>query len=669
MKATDLPLLTSVSRPAIHPDGTRAVTAVSRPDLDADRVVGQLWSVMLDGSGARRITRGVNDSAPRFSPDGTLLAFVRSPGEGPGQLHIMAAGGGEALQLTDQKLGIATWCWSPDSRRIAFTAAVAEEGRYGTVENLGPSAEPPRRITTLKYRSNGVGYTTDRRRHVFLVEVPGVDDEPRYATAPSAENPKPEASVGVPQPRRLTEGDFDHGALAFSPDGAKIAVVSARHPERDLDLANTVFELDLRASVDALPEAVPTTGKNGRYGISSVEYGPGGELWFVAGDLGEHGVDFVGCGNQLWVQDAPGDAARLLTDPATVDLDGELVVTADGALVHALDRGRVRLVRISLDGAFSTLVDGDVEVRGTDANGDAIVVGYTAPSSMGELGLVTPDGLTPLSDFSADLRGVGVTPLEELSVTNRDGGEVHGWVLTPVGTEEPHPVLLVIHGGPFTQWGVSFFDEAQVYVDAGYAVVMCNPRGSAGYGQAHGRAIRQRMGTVDFTDVIDFLEGALARHPMLDPDRVGVMGGSYGGYLTAWTIANDHRFAGAIVERGYLDPEGFVGTSDIGSYFGDEYTGTDPQRMREQSPQALVGRVTTPTLVIHSEDDLRCPLAQGERYYAALKRNGVESELLIFPGENHELSRSGRPRHRLQRFDAVLDWWARYLPSNVNRRA
>jgi dipeptidyl aminopeptidase/acylaminoacyl peptidase len=666
MKPSDLPLLSSVSRPTIHPDGTRAVTAVSRPDLVADRAVGQLWSVMLDGSGARRITRGVSDSSPRFSPDGSLLAFVRSPAEGPGQLHIMAAGGGEPLQVTDQKLGIGAWRWSPDSRTIAFTAAVAEEGRYGTVTNLGPSAEPPRRIITLKYRSNGFGYTSDRRRHVFLVEVPRVDGEPPYATAPSVQNPKPDIAAGVPEPRRLTDGDFDHGALAFSPDGSTIAVVSARHAERDLDLANDIFEIDLRTSADEVPTAIQVTGPNRRYGISSVEYGPGGELWFTGGDLGENGVDFVGRGEQLWISDVRGESARLLTDPATTDLDGELLITGEGALVHALDRGRVHLLRISSDGTVSPIVTGDLEVHGTDAVDDVIVVSYTAPASMGELGLVAPGGMHPLTDFSASLRNVGVTPLEELSVTARDGSEVHGWVLTPIDQEEPHPVLLVIHGGPFTQWGVSFFDEAQVYVDAGYAVVMCNPRGSAGYGEAHGRAIRQRMGTVDFTDVIDFLEGALARHPMLDGARVGVMGGSYGGYLTAWTIANDHRFAGAIVERGYLDPEAFVGTSDIGSFFSDEYTGTDPRLMREQSPQALVGQVTTPTLVIHSEEDLRCPLSQGERFYAALKRNGVDTELLIFPGENHELSRSGRPRHRLQRFDAVLEWWARYLPSVAN---
>jgi len=666
MKATDLPLLSSVSRPTIHPDGTRAVTAVSRPDVDADRVVGQLWSVNLDGSGAHRITRGVSDSSPRFSPDGALLAFVRSLGDGPGQLHIMAANGGEALQVTDQKLGITAWRWSPDSHRIAFTAAVADEGRYGTVANLGQGAEPPRRISTLKYRSNGFGYTIDRRRHVFLVDVPHIDDEPPYAAAPSAQDPMPEPVVSIPEPRRLTEGDFDHGDLAFSPDGSTLAVVSARHPDRDLDLANNVFEIDLSGAGDSRPEAVQVTGQHRRYSISRIGYGPGGDLWFVGGDLGEHGVDFVGRGNQLWLRDAPGEAVRLLTDPSMVDLDGELTVTTDGALVHALTRGRAQLWQITRQGPVAVVVADEVVVHSTDSLGGAIVVGYTAPASMGELGLITPQGLHPLTDFSAALRGTGVTPLDELSITSRDGGEVHGWVLTPVDQEEPHPVLLVIHGGPFTQWEVAFFDEAQVYVDAGYAVVMCNPRGSAGYGEAHGRAIRHRMGTVDFTDVMDFLEGALARHPMLDGARVGVMGGSYGGYLTAWIIAHDHRFAGAIVERGYLDPEAFVGTSDIGSFFSDEYTGTDPHRMREQSPQAVAGQVTTPTLVIHSEDDLRCPLGQGERYYAALKRNGVEAELLIFPGENHELSRSGRPRHRLQRFEAVLDWWSRYLPSTAN---
>jgi dipeptidyl aminopeptidase/acylaminoacyl peptidase len=662
MKATDLPLLSSVSRPTIHPDGRRAVVAVSRPDLVADRTVGQLWSVDLDGTERRRITRGTSDSVPRFSPDGTLLAFIRSPGDGPGQLYVMAADGGEAMQLTDQKLGIAHWRWSPDSTRIAFTAAVAEPGRYGTVKELGADAEPPRRITTLKYRSNGVDPGHVRRRHVFLLDVPRIDSEPHYPAAPSADDPTPEAVGAVAAARRVTLGDFDHGSIAFSPDGTTLAVVSTRHPERDTDLASNVFELDLAADA---PEPTPVTGHHGRYAISTVEYGPGGELWFIGCDLGERGVDFVGRGDQLYVRDAAGAAPRLLTDPLSIALDGELTVTAHGALVHALDRGRVRLLRVALDGTIASIVSEEVEIRGTDALGTRTVVSFTAPASMGEIGVIDDAGLRRLTDFSAALRDCGVVPLEELTIDGRDGYPVHGWVLTPAG-EGPHPVLLVIHGGPFTQWGVSFFDEAQVYAAAGYAVVMCNPRGAAGYGEEHGRAIRHRMGTVDFADVIDFLDGALERHPLFDTGRVGIMGGSYGGYLTAWAIAHDHRFAGAIVERGYLDPDQFVGTSDIGSFFSDEYAGTDPDSLRAQSPQAVVGRVTTPTLVIHSENDLRCPIGQGERYYAALKRNGVATELLVFPGENHELSRSGRPRHRLQRFDAVLQWWSRYLPTASN---
>ena len=223
-------------------------------------------------------------------------------------------------------------------------------------------------------------------------------------------------------------------------------------------------------------------------------------------------------------------------------------------------------------------------------------------------------------------------------------------------------MLLNIHGGPFAQYGVRVFDEAQVAVEAGYAVVQCNPRGSAGYGQQHGRAIKQAMGTVDASDVLAFLDAALAAHPELDAQRLGIMGGSYGGYLTAWTIAHDHRFTAAIVERGFLDPEAFIGTSDIGWFFSTEYTGEDPAGRLAQSPLAVVGQVTTPTLVVHSEEDYRCPLEQAQRYFSSLKRQGVEAQLRVFPGENHELTRGGSPRHRLERFEHVLAWWARHLP-------
>ncbi len=230
-------------------------------------------------------------------------------------------------------------------------------------------------------------------------------------------------------------------------------------------------------------------------------------------------------------------------------------------------------------------------------------------------------------------------------------------------------MLLNIHGGPFSQYGPGYFDEAQVYTAAGYAVLQCNPRGSSSYGREHGLAIRHAMGTVDLLDVMAFLDGACAAHPDLDATRTGVLGGSYGGYLTAWTIAHEHRFAAAMVERGFLDPASFVGTSDIGWFFADAYTGSDPAHMAGQSPMARLDRVRTPTLVMHSEGDYRCPLEQAQRYYVGLKQRGVPTEFVLFPGESHGLSRGGSPWHRRQRFEAILEWFNRYLPVDTARTA
>ena len=666
MKIADLELLTSLGRPTVAPDGSRAVVEVSHPSFEADDNVSQLWEVPVDGSArSRRLTRGAGDSSPQFSPDGAVIAFLRATA-GPPQLVVIDARGGEPVTLTDQKLGVREFVWTPDSATIVYAARVAEPGRYGTVEGLAPVAEPARRITTLKYKANGLGYRNDRPSQLFAVDVPPIDAEPVYDRAPlpsdaEGDAPKP---AKVPVSRQLTDADTDHGSPRVTPDGAQLLFIAPLHDGTDLDLRDDIWMLPLASTAgDGGPAPVRRTGPE-PLAMGDLAVGPDGRIWFTALDLGPDGTDFVAKNGALYLID--GEEVTRLTDPAEHDVADAAITVDTGSTVLVIDtaRGRAPLLRVDDRGTVSLLTPGDVEVTGHAIGGGAVVVVVATPGSAGELALLEPEadgGLELLTDFGAPLRARGLVTPVELTVAGRDGYPVHGWEAVPAG-KGPHPVLLNIHGGPFAQYSVHLFDETQVYVDAGYAVVYCNPRGSAGYGQEHGRAIKGAMGTVDLNDVLDFLDGAIAAHPELDGSRVGILGGSYGGYLTAWTIAHDHRWAGAIVERGFLDPDAFIGTSDIGSFFSTAYTGDSAEHRATQSPQAVVGQVTTPTLVLHSELDLRCPLPQAESYYSSLKRNGVEAELVIFPGENHELSRSGRPRHRQQRFEIILDWWARMLP-------
>ncbi|GAA4683797.1 S9 family peptidase [Frondihabitans cladoniiphilus] len=664
MKPTDISLLQSVSHPTVSPDGSRVVFAVSRPDLGADTSVGQLWQVPSDGSApARRLTRGFHDAAPSFSPDGSLLAFLRSTADGAPQLHVIDAVGGEPVAVTDQKLGVSEFSWSPDGRRIVFVSRVPEHGRYGTVEGVGASAEPARLITTTRYLANGLGYTTDRRAQIFVADVPDVFGEPFVKTVPSIDDESDgdkEARGEVPTPVQVTSDDADHAHPRFTPDNRAVTFVAALHAGRDTDLRSSAWAVGISAD-----GAFTTTTEilGGDLGVDDVVATESGTTFVLASDLGASGRDFVGTNAALYALTEAGAEPRRLTDPETVDLGASALVPIDDDAVLVVDttRGTVQLLRVDSQGTVTRLTDGPVEVSGYATAAGTTAVSLATPESAGDVAVVRDGGLDTLTDFSAALRLAGTAAAPELVVTARDGSPVHGWVLTPEG-EGPHPTLLVIHGGPYSQYTGSLFDEAQVYVGAGYGVVMCNPRGAAGYGQSFGRSIKEAMGTVDMDDVLDFLDGALAENSRLDASRVGIMGGSYGGYLTAWTIAHEHRFAGAIVERGFLDPEFFIGVSDIGTYFSEEYASSDPAKMAEQSPQAFVSQVTTPTFVIHSEDDLRCPLSQAQRYHLGLVRAGVDTKMLVFPGENHELSRSGRPRHRVQRFEAILDWWSQYLP-------
>lgn len=659
LRPDQIDLLPTLSVPSLHPDGDRAVLSVVRPDVASNSYVGQLWTVPLAGGEPTRLTRGYRDTLPRYSPDGTLLAFVRVESEGDkGQLYVMPAAGGEAVRLTDTALDAGTPVWSPDSRQLAFTARVPEPGRYGTDSEVSADAEPPRLISTPRYLEDGVGYNGDRRNQVLVVDVPDLRAEPSKKLPAEA--------------TQLTEGPYDSVSVAWSPDGSRLAFVSARHAERARDLRADVWT--------CAPDGGDLFQVTATILVAQeVTWSPdGGTLWFLASDPGPSGLEFIARHVGLFSVPADGSAEPVRHTPAeTVDLgeaDSHLTVTEDGVLVQNRTRGAVELLRIRPGAEPEVLLSGPRCVTGQDAVGsgsDAVVVATVAsPDSPGELVLIAPGPERRLTDFGSAVRsGPGLQPLHEITIPADDGYPVHGWVVLPEGPG-PHPVLLDIHGGPFTQYGWHIYDEAQVLAAAGYAVVLANPRGSAGYGQQHGSCVAGALGQRDAADLLDYLDGVLADSELdLDATRLGVMGGSYGGYMTAWLIAHPRsadRFAASIVERGFLDPTTFAGTSDIGWFFGDALVGTDPEQVRAQSPMAVIDRVHTPTLVIHSERDYRCPLEQGQRYFAELWRRGVQTELLIFPGESHGLTRTGQPRHRRERFDHVLRWWAEHLPTKSN---
>lgn len=383
---------------------------------------------------------------------------------------------------------------------------------------------------------------------------------------------------------------------------------------------------------------------------------------------------------------------RRLTDAEHYDLadrtDAPLLVDDGGVAAGVLRRGAVYLVRFPADGTGKPrrLVAGRRQVRSyacpsarppappstgqpAPAPPDGpLVVTLADATSAGELVAISRGRERVLSDFGGELaRSTPLRPLEELIAVAPDGVEVHGWLVRPAGNGA-FPVLLVIHGGPFTQHGYALFDEAQVYAGAGYAVVLGNPRGSAGYGEAHGRSIVGDIGGVDSADLLALLDAAL-EDPDVDGTRVGVMGGSYGGLMATWLVGHTNRFRAAISERAVNAWDSFTGSSDIGWWFAPAYTGADPTRTAAQSPLSYADQIRTPMLILHSEQDWRCPLEQAQRLYVQLKSQGVETELLLFPGEGHELSRSGLPSHRVARFEAILDWWARHLGPRTGRRS
>ncbi len=650
---------------ALTPDGCTAVVSMQRPSLRGDSYPAELWCVPLSGEAPRRLTVGPRDIRPVVSPDGAKVAFLRLI-NGAMQLWALPLRGGEASQLTEQPLGVSDFAWSPNSKQIAYVSRQAAAGRYGTVKSRGPAAEPARLIGSVQYQQEGIGYSFDRPGQVFAVELD--DDTPAeyietkdllgYDFNVDVEQER----VKLPESRRLTEDERNYTHVVFGEQEGELVAIR----ETPLVLAHEAVTVDLS---DGRVSGTLLSAEAGLL-VFSLAWFAGN--WFVnAMPLGAERVDMAGKDVSVFrLNPATGQSERVTAAGAGDFGEGYSVLrperAVDGAATSLLgilrEQGTSQLARIDQSsGEVQRITQGAHEITHVASAAGEILVVVTSPDGIDEVAVLRAEGLHLLTNFSQGIRNAGVLVPQELRFLNEDGAEVHGWVVLPSG-EGPHPVLLNIHGGPHAQYTVSLFDEAQVYASAGYAVVMCNPRGSAGYGEEHARSILLRLGTVDMQDILGFLDYALESVPTLDRSRVGVMGGSYGGYMAAWLLAHEPRFRAGIVERGFLDPTTFSGISDIGWFFRGIYLGDTEEQLLAQSPYARVDQVTAPTLIIHSEQDLRCPIEAAQRYFYRLQANGVESQLLVFPGEGHELTRSGLPRHRVQRFHAILDWWGKHLP-------
>ncbi|MEY2424578.1 MAG: hypothetical protein QOI61_150 [Actinomycetota bacterium] len=655
MKPEDVGLLVSVDDPRVSPDGTTVAYVVTTIDLEANEYRNRIWLVSTDGLGEPRpFTSGTSrDKTPRWSPDGTRLAFVTHREDTGSQLYVLPVfGGGEAVCLASSPEEIDDVAWSPNGAALAFGARDRDESRYGETK---PKDQPPRRITNLYYRSDGAGYVVDRPRHIFTVPADGTTN-----------------------PERLTDGQWGDTGLSWSPDGRWIAFASARHDTWDIDRFVDLWRV--RSDGSAPPEQLTETG----FSFGRPSFSPDGDdIAFVGAPVGVSPAN-----GQVGVLEVSTGDVTLLT--STLDrhclpyLFGAREPAWDGEYLwfFADDRGNVPLYRVHADPTEDDppgpelMVDGDRVVTGFDvANGTAAFCWATA-TTQAELSVLVDGVEKQLTNHGARLVHARVIQEPEAyTATSKDKTKVPCWVMPPVGAKagKKYPTLLHIHGGPFTQYANKLFDEFQVAAGAGYAVVYCNPRGSSGYGETWGRAVRgpnaavepgSGWGSVDYEDVMAAIDGAIKQFDFIDGDRLGVLGGSYGGYMTSWIVSHNKRFKAAVSERSANNLALMEGNSDIATaFFG--YHGKsvvdDRDEYIRQSPTTYLDKITTPLLILHSDDDLRCPIAQAEELFAGLRWLGRDVEMVRFPGESHEMSRSGAPRHRQQRFEIILEWFDKYL--------
>jgi dipeptidyl aminopeptidase/acylaminoacyl peptidase len=650
---TDLFALITAGDPQLAPDH-RVYFRRSIADRTADATQSAIWRVDPTGEIAA-FTSGHNDRLPRLSPDGTQLAFVGDRAEAT-RIYLIATAGGEAAPIGAGYVKITALSWSPDGRHLAFVASTTHDAATARIFHDGPSGA--RHIRALPFKSDFDGLLDGTRRHLFVFDV------------------------AARTSRQVTHGDFDVNAPAWSPDGAKIAFSTS------IGLPEWSFGSDI-AIVDVASGTL-TALTHGEGQASSPAWSHDGTSIAYIGQ--RHGDDSGGRFNdELLLVDAVGGPIRSLS--AALDRTiGDAIIcdlrsgfagspptwTHDDAeiLVAVSDEGSCGIRAFArADGACRIVAAGERDIFAFSYRSGAIAFAFSTPEVPNDFALLDTHGVeTPLTALNAHwLADKIVVRPERYRPVAADGTVLDAWLLVPPEAPLPAPLVLQVHGGPHVAYGHSFFFEFQVLVGTGCAVAYGNPRGGQSYGQRYADAITGDWGGIDAADVHHILDGALATGSF-DRARVGVAGGSYGGFMTTWLLGHSDRFAAGVSMRAVNDFVSEVGASDIGWFLERELAApanlADRGRtLFDASPMRAAPQIDVPLLVEHSERDYRCPIDQGEQLFTLLRRLGKKQvEFVRFTGDGHELSRGGKPRNRILRLRAIAHWFGRYLrPAGVLR--
>ncbi len=637
----------------LFPDGSAVVYVLRR--VRGDDYESHLWLRPFRGGRPTQLTRGrVRDGAPAISPDGRRLAFVRSPvgvEDAVGQAWVLPLDGGEPWRLTSLKHGVASVHWSPDGARLAL---VAQAGDHRFIVGEGKKGRTPRvrRITRLDFRDDESGHVV-RRAHLWVM--------PLRAGA---------------VPRQLTSGDFDVTHPAWAPDGRRIAFAADRGPDTTISPRLQVWSVGTDAAKPRIRELASLAGDADRPAFSP----DGRRLAFVGTDV-EDPPDEVPPG--LWVMDLPSGTPRNLTagldrpigEWAWCDLllseeaPGPAWLSDDTLAVLVGDRGRDVPYRVTLGGVAEPMIDPTafIAASGLEAGGGRVAVAAAVDGGAGEVWAVEDSRLRQVTrEGSAWLRRFADIELDELTLEG-PAGPIQAWLASPRGAGRRRlPTILHVHGGPTGAWAPGGTLDEMALCAAGYRVLMPNIRGSATFGGPWVRALSASWGGADAVDALAAVDALVARG-LADPKRIGVMGLSYGGFLTQWLIGVSDRFAAACSENGVANQASAWANSYFGVHFnrraglGDPLSDEGHQALWRSSPLRNARNVRTPLLMLQAEEDRVCPPADNEQLFTALKVLGREVEYILYPDEHHEMKTSGRPDRRIDRLERIVAWFERYL--------